>query len=153
MINKQLITQAAQEWLTGKDYFLVDINITPDNKITVEIDNQDGVWIEDCANLSQHIESHLNRNTEDYELEVGSAGINKPFKVTQQYTSHIGQNIETLTKDGHKIKGILTHADNHTFTILPTIHKKKQQQNNTQPITLNYNEVKYTKPHINFELE
>lgn len=151
MVDKQLVTQAAKEWLKEKDYFLVDINITPDNKITVEIDNQDGVWIEDCASLSRHIESLLNRNTEDYELEVGSAGINKPFKVTQQYTCHIGQNIETLTKDGHKIKGTLTHADNLTFTIQPTISKKKKQQNTPQPITLNYNEVKYTKPLINFE--
>lgn len=151
MVDKQLVTQAAMEWLKEKDYFLVDINITPDNKITIEIDNQDGVWIEDCASLSRHIESLLNRDREDYELEVGSAGINKPFKVIQQYTSHIGQNIETLTKDGHKIKGTLTHADNLTFTIQPTISKKKKQQNTPQPITLNYNQVKYTKPLINFE--
>ena len=75
MIEKKTVCQIVDEWLEGKDYFLVEVSISPDNKITVEIDHKEGVWIEDCVELSRYIESKLNRDDEDYELEVGSAGI------------------------------------------------------------------------------
>ena len=77
MISKSAVQQAVEEWLEGKEYFLVDISISPDDRIVVEIDHADGVWIEDCADLSRHIESRLSRDEEDYELEVGSAGSNE----------------------------------------------------------------------------
>ena len=63
------------EWLEGKDYFLVDLTVSADDSIVVVIDHADGVWIEDCAELSRFIESRLDREAEDYELEVGSAGL------------------------------------------------------------------------------
>lgn len=69
MIDKNVVKQLVNEWLEDKDYFLVDVNVTPDDKITVEIDHADGVWIEDCAKLSQYIEDHLSRDDEDYELK------------------------------------------------------------------------------------
>lgn len=91
MIDKNVVKQLVNEWLEDKDYFLVDVNVTPDDKITVEIDHADGVWIEDCAQLSQYIEDHLSRDDEDYELEVGSAGLGQPFKVEQQYHNFVGE--------------------------------------------------------------
>ena len=95
MISKSVVQQAVEEWLEGKEYFLVDISISPDDRIVVEIDHQDGVWIEDCADLSRHIESRLSRDEEDYELEVGSAGLGQPFRVRRQYEIHIGKEVET----------------------------------------------------------
>ena len=89
MIDKNVVTRIVEEWLEGKDYFLVDVTVTPDDKIVVEIDHAEGVWIDDCVDLSRYIESKLNREVEDYELEVGSAGIGQPFKVLQQYIIHI----------------------------------------------------------------
>ena len=65
-----------------KTTFLVEVTVSPDDKIVVEIDHAEGVWIEDCVELSRYIESKLNREEEDYELEVGSAGIGQPFKST-----------------------------------------------------------------------
>ena len=88
MISKSAVQQAVEEWLEGKEYFLVDISISPDDRIVVEIDHQDGVWIEDCADLSRHIESRLSRDEEDYELEVGSAGLGQPFRVRLQALRH-----------------------------------------------------------------
>lgn len=155
MTDKNLIKQAVQEWLDGKDYFLVDINVTPDNHIAVEIDNADGVWIEDCAELSRHIESRLNRDEEDYELEVGSAGIDKPFKVLQQYTCHIKQEVEVLTKQGQKLQGTLQSANNEAIQL--SVKTKKKAEGTKRPrlteetITLKYNEIKYTKPLIRFK--
>ena len=75
MIEKRTVCQIVEEWLEGKDYFLVEVTVSPDDKIVVEIDHAEGVWIEDCVDLSRFIESKLNREEEDYELEVGSAGI------------------------------------------------------------------------------
>ena len=65
MISKSVVQQIVEEWLEGKEYFLVDINISPDDRIVVEIDHADGVWIEDCAELSRYIESRLDRDKED----------------------------------------------------------------------------------------
>ena len=84
MISKDTVKKIVEEWLEDKEYFLVNIEISPDDKIVVEIDHADGVWIEDCVELSRFIEEHLSRDEEDYELEVGSAGLGQPFKVPQQ---------------------------------------------------------------------
>ena len=81
MINKSSVQEAVDAWLEGKDYFLVELSVSADDRIVVEIDHADGVWIEDCADLSRFIESRISREEEDYELEVGSAGLGQPFRV------------------------------------------------------------------------
>ena len=111
MIEKQKVKELVEQWLDGKEYFLTDLTVTPDDCITVEIDQADGVWIEDCVQLSRFIEERLSRDEEDYELEVGSAGLGQPFKVLRQWTNHIGKQVEVLTTDGRKLKGMLQEAD------------------------------------------
>ncbi|MBQ6694196.1 MAG: ribosome assembly cofactor RimP [Bacteroidaceae bacterium] len=155
MIDKQRVIELTQEWLNGKEYFLVDVAISKDDKITVEIDHADGVWIEDCADLSRHIEAGLSRDTEDYELEVGSAGLGQPFKVLQQYIIHIGKEVEVLTKAGKKLKGVLKAANEQEFVIGVTKKEKvegsKHPQLVEEEIHSAYDEVKYTKYIINFK--
>ena len=80
MIDKNIVKNLVDQWLEGKDYFLTDLTISPDDRIVVEIDHEEGVWIEDCVELSRFIESHLDREEEDFELEVGSAGIGQPLR-------------------------------------------------------------------------
>lgn len=155
MIERKTISLIVGEWLEGKDYFLVDITVSPDGRIVVEIDHADGVWIEDCVDLSRHIESKLDRDREDYELEVGSAGIGQPFKVVQQYHNHIGKEVEVLTKEGNKLKGVLKKAGEQDFVI--GIQKKMKAQGAKRPEqveeekTLSYCEIKYTKYLISFK--
>ena len=84
MIDKNVVKRLVEEWLAGKEYFLVDVQVGTDDRIVVEIDHADGVWVDDCADLSRYIEDHLSRDEEDYELEVGSTGLGQPFKVPQQ---------------------------------------------------------------------
>ena len=96
MIDKNVITKAVEEWLQKGDYYLVDVEMTADDRIVIEIDHADGVWIEDCADLSRHLQDTLGEELGDYELEVGSAGIGQPFKVMQQYVNHIGKEVEVL---------------------------------------------------------
>ena len=64
MIDKNVVTRIVDEWLEGKDYFLVDVTVSPDDKIVVEIDHAEGVWIDDCVELSRYIESKLDREEE-----------------------------------------------------------------------------------------
>ena len=149
MIEKKTVCQIVEEWLEGKDYFLVEVTVSPDDKIVVEIDHAEGVWIEDCVELSRFIESKLNREEEDYELEVGSAGIGQPFKVLQQYYIHIGQEVEVLTGDGRKLAGILKDADEEKFTV--GVQKKVKTEGSKRPKlveedeTFTYEQIKYTK--------
>ena len=155
MIEKKKVCQIVEEWLTDKDYFLVEVSISPDDKIVVEIDHAEGVWIDDCVKLSQFIESKLNRDEEDYELEVGSAGIGQPFKVLQQYYIHIGNDVEVLTKDGRKLVGILKDANEEQFVV--TVQKKVKEEGCKRPKlvdvdeTFHYDEIKYTKYLITFK--
>ena len=131
MIEKKTVCQIVDEWLEDKEYFLVEVIISPDDKIVVEIDHKEGVWIEDCVELSRYIESRLNREDEDYELEVGSAGIGQPFKVLQQYYIHIGQEVEVMTKGGQKLTGVLKHADEEKFTV--SVQKKVKMEGAKRP--------------------
>ena len=126
MINKEVVKTLVEEWLQGNDYFLVDVVFGADDRIIVEIDHADGVWIEDCAALSRFVQERLGEELDDYELEVGSAGIGQPFKVPQQYVNHIGKEVEVLTAEGIKVKGILKSVDGETFVI--TVQEKQKTQ-------------------------
>ena len=155
MIDKQQVIALTNEWLADKEYFLVDVVISKDDKITVEIDHSEGVWIEDCADLSRHIEQGLSRETEDYELEVGSAGLGQPFKVLQQYINHIGCEVEVLTKEGKKLKGILKEAGEQEFVVATSKKEKKEGEKRPrlveEDLHFAYESVKYTKYVINFK--
>jgi ribosome maturation factor RimP len=155
MIDRNVVSGIVNEWLEDKDYFLVDVSVTPDDKIVVEIDHAEGVWIDDCVELSRFIESKLDREEEDYELEVGSAGIGQPFKVLQQYLIHIGKEVEVLTKEGKKLEGVLKDANEENMTV--TIQKKVKLEGAKRPkmveedVTYKYDEIKYTKYLISFK--
>ena len=155
MISKDTVRSIVEEWLDGKEYFLVDIEISPDDRIVVEIDHADGVWIEDCVALSRYIEDHLSRDEEDYELEVGSAGLGQPFKVPQQYHCFVGKDVEVLDADGKKYKGVLKSVDGGDFTV--TVEEKQKVEGKKRPQlvsvdrTFQMDTVKYTEYLINFK--
>ena len=155
MIDKRIVSGIVNEWLEDKEYFLVDVAVSSDDKIVVEIDHAEGVWIDDCVELCRFFESKLDREEEDYELEVGSAGIGQPFKVLQQYLIHIGQEVEVLTKQGQKLEGVMKDANEENFTV--TIQKKVKPEGAKRPklvdedVTFTYEEIKYTKYLISFK--
>ncbi len=155
MIEREDILRYVEEGLQGTDYFVVDVTVQPGNTIVVEIDNREGVDIDRCVELSRFIESKLDRDTEDFELEVGSAGLTSPFKVLEQYRKNIGNEVEVLTKGGVKLSGVLKDAGEERFTV--TITKKVKPENAKRKIeveedlTFAYDEVKYTKYLIRFK--
>ena len=155
MTDKNVVKSLVDEWLEGKEYFLTDIEVSHDNKITVEIDHADGVWIEDCAELSKFIESRLSREEEDYELEVGSAGLGQPFKVLQQYVNNIGKAVEVLDGSGLKFKGTLKSVEDGRFVV--SVNEKVRPEGRKRPVlqavdhAFSMDEVKYTKYLISFK--
>lgn len=155
MILKDTVLQIVNDYIAGSVYYLVDLNISTDNRISIEIDAFDGVSLDYCVELSKHIESKIDRETEDYELEVSSAGLTEPFKVLKQYEKNIGNEVEVLTKSGIKLSGVLVSANNDEFTV--SIEKKVQPEGSKRKIivnedtTYNYNDIKYTKYIIRFK--
>jgi ribosome maturation factor RimP len=131
MIDKNVVKTLVEEWLKDNEYFLVDVMQTSDDRIVVEIDHADGVWIEDCADLSRFLQEKLGEELDDYELEVGSAGLGQPFKVAQQYLNHVGKTVEVLTEEGKKVQGVLTKVDGDKFTV--TVKEKQRLEGKKRP--------------------
>ena len=154
MIEKAVVTQLVEEHLQASNSYLVDVAIKPGNYIVVEIDSDDSVSIDDCVALSQYIEAHLDRDVEDYELEVGSAGITSPFKVLRQYQKNIGNEVEMLLKSGTKKVGVLIAVDISGATI--SVEKKVKPEGAKRPVMVTeeekypFEEIKYTKYLIRF---
>ena len=155
MILKDTVLQIVDDFIFESDYYLVDINISNDNRISVEIDAFEGVSLDYCIQLSKHIESKIDRETEDYELEVSSAGLTEPFKVLKQYEKNIGNEVEVLSKNGIKLSGELVAATAENFTI--SIEKKVQPEGSkrkilvNEDVSFNYNDIKHTKYIIRFK--
>ncbi len=126
MIDKKKVEGIVEEWLAGKEYFLTDLSISDEDNIVVEIDHKEGVWIDDCVELSKFIEERLDRNDEDYELEVGSAGIGQPFKVHRQYENHVGEAVEVRTTKREKLKGTLKAVDDAGITLTVKVKFKPE---------------------------
>lgn len=150
-----MVIQLAEEKLASSGNYLVDVEIQPGNVIIVEIDNDEAVCIDDCVELSRFIEEHLDRNSEDFELEVGSAGITSPFKILRQYQKNIGKEVEVLLASGMKLTGILKSADENGIVL--TVEKQVKPEGAKRKITVEedlaytYNEIKSTKYLIRFK--
>lgn len=155
MIDKTLLTETVEQAIADTSIFLVDVQVNPGNAIIVEIDSPEGIDIDTCADITRKIESVFDRDKEDYELEVGSAGLTSPFKVKGQYLKNIGNQVEILTKDGRKIKGTLLSVDDDAFTV--EIAKKVKEPGKKKPVevaepeTLNMDNCKYVKYSIDFK--
>jgi len=156
MIDKNIVKTKVDEWLATGDYYLVDVEMTADDRIVIEIDHADGVWIEDCAALSRFLQEQLGEELGDYELEVGSAGIGQPFKVMQQYRNHIGKEVEVLQKNGQKVQGTLVSvADDRTFVV--KVQEKQHVEGKKRPVmvdvekTFAMDDIKYCKYLLNFK--
>ena len=155
MIEKKVVSQLIEEKLASSSNYLVDVVIKPGNLIVVEIDNDEAVSIDDCAELSRYLEEHLDRDVEDYELEVGSAGITSPFKVLRQYVKNIGNEVEMLLKNGSKLTGVLKSADENGVVV--SVEKKVKPEGAKRKVTVvedesyTFDEIKYTKYLIRFK--
>lgn len=155
MISEKTIHQLAEKFTKDKDFYLVELKVNPDNQILIKFDSFNGVTIDDCVSFSEFIESNLDREIEDYELEVSSPGLTEPFKVLQQYEKNIGNEVEVQTKEGNKFSGKLLSATDNEFVV--QIKKMKKLENSkrktvvTENVTFHYDEIKTTKYILRFK--
>ena len=155
MILKETVKEIVTELIAGTPIFIVDISVSPSNKIRIFIDTPEGVFIDDCIRINRAVESSLDRDKEDFELEVSSPGLSDPLKVLPQYIKNTGRTVEVLTKEGDKYEGTLEEAGEESFILLykekirtPDM-KRPEIQNFVKKIY--YNNVKYTKVKVSFK--
>jgi len=154
MVLQSTIVEIVNDKLENDGCFLVSVEIKPSNSIFVTIDSEKGISIDYCVEISKLIEHTLNRDTEDFSLEVSSAGIEQPFKVLKQYHKNIGKEVEVLTNKKTKIKGILTEVSEKGFTVKEekTVksEKGKSKELQVEMHQFDYDEIKYIKEIIRF---
>lgn len=139
MIDKLHVLEIVDNELSqSEDKFVVGMKITPDNRIFVDIDGDNGINIDDCIALSRAIESQLNRDEEDFELNVSSAGADAPLKLPRQYRRHLGRELSVLMPDGNRLQGELVEADDTHFVIRTKGTKKVAPQEHS----LTYKEIR-----------
>ena len=154
MIKKETIINLINEHFTDTDKFLVDVKILKGSVIEIYIDAPNHILIADCVALSRFVEGNLDREKEDFELQVSSPGATEAFKVIQQYKKYIGTKVKVVTKEGAKHEGTLMSANDSEFVIEETRREKKivGKGNHTvvENITLTYNQTKETKSVLPF---
>ncbi len=155
MITEAVVRDIILEKLETDGCFVVDLTIGGDNSIHLTIDNKNGVSIDYCVELTRFIEEHLDRDVEDYSLEVSSAGIGTILKVLGQYEKNIGNEVEVTLPNGSWLKGVLVSADTEGFEI-ESIEKEKVEGSKkkvdvTKHYRYSYNEVKQVKDIISFK--
>lgn len=148
MINKNDIENEVLKALEGSDKFVVDVRVKAGNRITVLLDSDTHITIDDCVAVTRHIESVFDRETEDYDLVVSSAGIDQPLKLLRQYIKNTGREVEVTLMDGTAIKGKLTAADEEKISVYRKLKVKKEEKEETREIP--FGEIKQTKVVISF---
>jgi ribosome maturation factor RimP len=150
MIKTEDIVNLSEGFLSEADLFLVDVIVKPGNKIFIYIDGDESVTIQDCVNLSRHIESSLDRDKDDFELNVSSAGIDQPLKLPRQYHKNIGRDIKVLLKDGSRKKGRLVKVEEETIEIETAVAGKKKKRSEPELVMINLSDIKETKVSVSF---
>jgi len=146
MIEKIKILELVNSALEGSDKFLVNLKITPDNRIFVDIDGDNGVTIDDCIAVSRAVEGQLDREEEDFELNVGSAGADMPLKLTRQYRRHVGRELEVVMVNGERVEGELREAGDEDILLVVPGGKKQAPQEHR----LAYRDIKSARVAIKF---
>ena len=153
MISESEITKIIDIKLAGTSIFLVNVKVLTGNRIFVFIDGDEGVSIEDCIMLSKHIESSLNREVEDYSLDVSSSGLTNPLVLLRQYKKFLGKELEISTIDGAKVKGSLINYSEDKIKIKLIQDNKKLTKNKIEEEdkVIPFNIIKEVKPVITFK--
>lgn len=156
MISQQSIQNLVEDFIKQEypTLYVVDAQVHPGNRIVVELGSQDGIGIDECVRITKHIEANFDREEEDYELEVGSAGLTSPFKVLRQYESAIQEEVEVLRKGGVKEKGILLSASETVIELQVTRKVKlegaKRKTEVEEILSIPMSEVLQTKRVLSF---
>jgi len=117
MIGVEHITDLITKHIEGSEIFLVDVHVKPGNLIRVHVDTPDGISIDQCVKISRFLNESLDRDVEDFSLEVSSPGLGGSFKVIQQYEKHVDREVEVLFTDGIKRQGVLVSVSDRGIVL------------------------------------
>ncbi|MCB9185326.1 MAG: ribosome assembly cofactor RimP [Flavobacteriales bacterium] len=148
MITEAVVRALVEEKIEGSGLFLVSVKVLPSNRIRVFVDALAGLDVKDCVDISRHIEGNLDREKEDYELEVSSPGLSEPFQHPLQYQKNVGRTLKVISNDGQELKGKLVKFENESITIQPDGKKKKES---AEPVIIPLTEIKEAKTVISFK--
>ncbi len=145
---KEEIKKIVEEKIAGTDCYLVDVKVSP-SRVMVFIDKPTAIKIEDCVEISRHLQQQLEESGvwENHELEVSSPGMGEPLKVPQQYQKSIGRQVSIVTFNGLKHSGILKSASTSEVEVEETFTRKTdgRKEKISQIIHLPFSEIKETK--------
>ena len=144
MIEKQKIQELVEEFIKGTGLFLVAVKISNANRIIVLADKNEGITIDECASIHRHIENGLDRETEDFELQVSSPGLDMPFVVIEQYIKNAGKKAEVVDSEGSIYIGKLKNVTTGGFE-LETEIKTKGRPIELNDISFNFEQIKSTR--------
>ena len=154
MIDKLFVENIVNQQIDPDSEFLVEVTVSSSSKIMVVVDGEKGITIDRCVSISRAIEQQLDREKEDFELEVASAGLSEPLKNIRQYRKNIGREVSVVTLSGEKKRGKLISVNDENFCIefeeKELVEGKKRKQLVTKSLTLPYSQVKSTKIEISF---
>ncbi|GAB4287050.1 MAG: hypothetical protein Kow0068_12770 [Marinilabiliales bacterium] len=141
---KEDILKYLDNLLTDSDLFLVDV-VAKNNSITVEIDSFISVKIDDCVKINRDIRSFFGEKLDDFDLTVTSSGLNKPFKIINQYIKNINKEVEVTQKDGKKTTGILKEVNKDDILLEYNDKGKKKNDESLKTILIDFKNIKSTK--------
>lgn len=154
MIEKTKVLKLVEEKL-GDNMFLVDVSVSKSNVIHVFVDSFEGLTIEQCIEISRHVEHNLDREEEDFELQVSSPGLTESFKVKEQYIKYNGKGVEVLTSDSVQLTGVMKDVDDEGITLETSKREKVEGHKKKQLIVkkhkLKFDEIKSAKAVISFK--
>lgn len=151
MITEAQITALVEESIADTDRFIVAVRVLPGNRIRVFVDGLGGMTVRDCVRVSRHIEGNLDREVEDYELEVSTPGLTEPLSHPLQFVKNVGRSLNVETHGGEKVKGEVLAADSEQLTIMPEPKKKlKKNEEQPGPVTIPLQDIKQAKTVISF---
>jgi ribosome maturation factor RimP len=154
MISKQKIEELLNDIFEGSDKFLVDLKVSTSNVIRVFVDGDNGVSIDNCAEISKQLEEKLDRETEDFELQVSSAGIDAPLKNIRQFIRNIGRKLDIQVNNGNNYTGILLEAKENTIVLENNSMQKRPDEKKkvqvTEQVKIQLEEIKSAKIIISF---
>ena len=149
MADQNSIEHHLEGILAGKDIFLVGVKVDNNNKIIVHIDTSEGISIDDCARISRELEEKLDRDREDFALEVSSPGLDSPFRVIEQYQKNVGKRINLVKTDGEKLEGVLKKTGENGI-VLEMTRGRKGQPKDPELLELSFAEIKSGRVSIQF---
>lgn len=141
MIEKSDIQLLVEDFIRGTNIFLVALKVSAAYRITVLVDTNEGITIDECASIHKHIVNNLDREEEDFELQVSSPGLDMPFLVLEQYYKNEGRRVEVVDDEGLKLSGKLKNVTAGGFE-LETETKIKGKTKELKDLSFNYEQIK-----------